>query len=232
MGCDIHPAIEYKENGKWKAVLVPNPHFGKWEGEAEITASLDINRDYDLFAILGNVRNGNGFAGLDTGDGFDPMSDDRGVPDDISDEAKAALSDEHSATWVTLAEILAYDWDRSTKHRGVVDAVEFASWEVMKEWRPAPQSYCGDVGGGMVRKVTNDEMRELVARTLSGERPRSAEGQKLLSDKLNHYYTKVEWEESYAESAKQLWTKILPKMLNLGRMYGFENVRLVMDFDS
>ena len=60
MGCDIHPAIEYRQDGAWKAVLFPNKHFGKYEGEPEFTAKIDIGRDYDLFAILGNVRNGLG----------------------------------------------------------------------------------------------------------------------------------------------------------------------------
>ena len=150
MGCDIHAAIEYRESteGPWKALLFKDPQFGKlsWH-DKELTASLDIDRDYDLFAILGNVRNGLGFAGVKTGEGFDPMSDGRGIPDDISHEAYEALSEEHSATWVTLAEILAYDWDRTTKHTGCVTLSTFAKWERTREWNPEPDSWSGGVSG-------------------------------------------------------------------------------------
>jgi len=214
MGCDIHAAIEFRgSDGKWAALMVPNKHFGRWDGEAEYTSRVDINRDYDLFAVLGNVRNGTGFAGCDMGDGFDSISDRRGVPEDISDAAKEALSDEHSATWVTLAEILAFDWDRATKHRGWVSSTEFEKWDRMKEWNPAPKSYCG---GGNFKKITVEEMREAVA----------------LKENLGHTCCQLEWEESYTASTTQMWTRILPKMLKLGCEHGFDNVRLVMDFDS
>ena len=39
-----------------------------------------------LFAILAGVRNGYGFAGCDTGDGFRPIAPPRGLPGDVSPE--------------------------------------------------------------------------------------------------------------------------------------------------
>ena len=42
------------------------------------------DRNYNVFSILANVRNGYGFAGVRTGSGFDPISDGRGLPDDLS----------------------------------------------------------------------------------------------------------------------------------------------------
>jgi len=41
---------------------------GSWKNAGEI----DGNRNYDLFAILANVRNGHGFAGIKTGGGIRP----------------------------------------------------------------------------------------------------------------------------------------------------------------
>lgn len=236
MGCDIHPAIEYRQSPEqpWKALLNKNPYFGKYGDEKEFTARLDIGRDYDLFAVLGNVRNGSGFAGCDTGDGFDSISDNRGVPDDISDEAREALSDEHSATWVTLAEILAFDWDRSTKHRGWVNGIEFEKWDRMKQWNPQPESWCGGVSGGNVEHISEQEMRAKVT-GIMGKDARGADWEKLIEQlkaQLASTYCLIEWENSYTADTTQMWTKILPKMLNLGRQYGFDNVRLVMDFDS
>jgi hypothetical protein len=235
MGCDIHPAIEYREavDGKWRALMIPNKYFGKGSDEKELSASLDLDRNYDLFAILGNVRNGTGFAGCDTGDGFDPMSDNRGIPEDISDEAREALSDEHSSTWVTLSEILAYDWDRTTKSRGWVDAVTFEKWDRRKEFGYTPTSWSGGIIGAGIKHVSNEEMRVIVENEI-GDKRGSAYMQAMeeFKSKYAAYYTQVEWDNSYSNYAAQLWFKVLPKMLNLGRVYGFDNVRLVMDFDS
>jgi hypothetical protein len=67
-------------------------------------------RDYDLFAILADVRNGYGFGGFGSGEAVEPMSSGRGLPGDISPEAKTqACTGDHSATWVSLLEILNYD---------------------------------------------------------------------------------------------------------------------------
>lgn len=150
MGCDIHPAIEFRQDGQWKALLFPNKNFGKeWNEEPELVADLDILRDYDLFAILGNVRNvRNGrSAAMNTGDGFDPMSDGRGVPEDATPETLKALSDEHSATWVSLTEILSYDWTRSTVSRGVVDAVP------QNSCGPASSLTCSNWGPSMASRM-------------------------------------------------------------------------------
>ncbi|HSC56455.1 MAG TPA: hypothetical protein VLC51_04600 [Nitrospira sp.] len=226
MGCDIHPAIEYKDANGWHAIMFPNRYYAPGDKyEAEFTARLDVNRDYNLFAVLGNVRNGYGFAGTPTGKGFVPMSDNRGVPDDISDEAKSALSGEHSATWVTLTEILAYDWDRFTTHTGTVNPATFAKWDRMREWNPVPDSWSGGVSGRGVKYVSNDEMRQAIK-----DDPELANDGGLFCK--SGMYTVIEWQNSYSDDCKQMWTKILPKMLNLGREHGYDNVRLVMDFDS
>ena len=217
MGCDIHPAIEFREsaNSPWKAVKFKNPYFGKHGDTEEFTYGLPMDRDYDTFAILGNVRNGTAFAGCDTGDGFDPMSDNRGVPEDISEEAKQVLSDQHSATWVTLAEILAYDWERSAKHRGWVNAVEFEAWDRIKEWNPRPKSYCGGVSGGSVNHVSVQEMRTKVSSIVGTKRGKEFEDAiAILKQRYGSTYCLIEWETSYSHDGRQVWTNVLPKMLN------------------
>jgi hypothetical protein len=218
MGCDIHPAIEYRthESAPWIALMYPNKYFGKWDHEPEFTARLDVSRDYDLFAILGNVRNEVGLA---------PITDNRGVPDDISPEARGVLSNEHSPTWMNLAEILAHDWDRSSKHRGCVSAPVFEKWDRVKEWNPQPESWCGAVSGGGTKIISNDEMRGALK-----DDPALAKDDPMFPKSGLH--TWIEWDHSYSADTTQMWTKILPKMLNLGREHGFTNVRLVMDFDS
>ena len=68
MGCDIHTIAQVKKNGKWVTVAA---NIG------------DEDRSYNSFAVLANVRNGVGFAGLTTGEGWKPISQPRGLPSDI-----------------------------------------------------------------------------------------------------------------------------------------------------
>ena len=73
------------------------------------------------------MRNGYGFAGIDTGDGFVPIDDPRGLPDDISPlvrkEAEHWEGDGHSHSYFTLKELKEYNWTgQTTKLRGVVNS--------------------------------------------------------------------------------------------------------------
>ncbi len=215
MGTDIHAGIEYRKSpdSDWIALVFPNPYAGKWEGEPQLTPRLTLDRDYDMFAILGDVRNGFGFKPK-------PMSSQRGIPGDASDGVKQALSNQHSATWVTLEDILAYDWRQVIKQEGFVSAAEFERWDRLKERDPEPHEWCK---GGNFKILSEKKMREYI-------KAQEQAGQSL--DQSGHPYTKVQWQLSYAESGQQLWTKILPHMLPYGAKYGYENVRLVMDFDS
>lgn len=49
------------------------------------------DRNYDVFSILANVRNGYGFAGVVTSSGFEPIAPGRGLPDDLSQEIRDHL---------------------------------------------------------------------------------------------------------------------------------------------
>lgn len=237
MGCDIHAAMEYRNgNGKWRCLKIPNRYYGKLDWEKEpTTASLDIDRNYDVFAILGNVRNGRGFAGIETGGGFNYISDNRGIPEDASKTALGVLSDEHSATWVGLRELLEFDWNQRTIKTGVVSAVEFEKWDRCKDFDPWPDSWCGDVSGPNITHISNDEMREF----LNQFRLNEGKGY-VCVDKLREAtawgkpspHTRIKWEVSYMDCAKGFWVKTMPHAFQLGKKYGIDNVRIVMDFDS
>ena len=75
-------------------------------------------RNYALYSILADVRNGYGFAGVFTGMGFTPIAPPRGVPEDASPEYRAEVAawggDGHSHSWLTLKELQAYDWHKTT----------------------------------------------------------------------------------------------------------------------
>jgi hypothetical protein len=88
MGTDIHGVFQAR-----------NKTTGKW---GDISHNFEMNRHYMLFAWLGNVRNGRGFAGTPTHQPLIPLSDNRGYPEDFerSDiHTHRLASVEHMEPW-------------------------------------------------------------------------------------------------------------------------------------
>lgn len=81
------------------------------------------DRDYTVFAVLANVRNGSGFAGVRTHAPIEPISLPRGLPDDMCEEARAYFEHAgyHDDSWVMLEEVLRYNWDQPVHRTGVFD---------------------------------------------------------------------------------------------------------------
>src|SRR5262249_2591595 len=159
--------------------------------------------NYNLFGILANVRNGSGFAGCDTGDGFVPISVPRGLPGDVSDEVRAETNrwgeDGHSHSWFTVAELLAYDWTQTTRLRGFVSAVNYYEWN---RWRrqegEGPDSYSGDIWGAGIEKVSEDEIRRRIEALTGGDWRRQEDKVK---EGLAKVFCQVEWEQPYYKPA-------------------------------
>lgn len=134
MGTDVHVVAEVRKDGVWHLADVEVPS----------------DRNYWTFAILANVRNGFGFAGVHTGEELQPIDEPRGLPDDLSEGAKRKQDNDideeedylwfgdHSFSYVTLQELLAYDLERNIVQSGVVSneiAERFrATGEKPKEW--------------------------------------------------------------------------------------------------
>jgi len=191
MGTDIHIVAEVFKDGRW--------HL------ADIQPSDD--RNYRAFAILADVRNGYGFAGFDTGDPVTPISEPRGLPENMSPELRAKLErgnddesidengdeeewcwlGEHSFSWVTLKELLEYDLDAPVTVRGYV------SDEQAKRFRE------------------------------SGELP-----QAWAAWTPQPGYERIEWQTPLRDSAP-LITTLIDEIKGLGEP---EHVRLVFGFDS
>jgi len=90
MGTDIHSIAQVKRDGKWVTVA--------------IGIAGDI-RSYDTFAMLANVRNGRGFAGVRTSTGFPVIHEPRGLPNDLD-------RDEDNGVIVDKAQLVCvWDWD-------------------------------------------------------------------------------------------------------------------------
>jgi hypothetical protein len=265
MGCDIHLYVERKVDDKWVNAdkWTPDPYYDEEDGANPLHVDYDDRfyrgRNYDLFGMLANVRNGHGFAGCDTGDGFKPIATPRGLPADVSAEVRAESDrwdgDGHSHSWFTLAELKAYDWQgQKTKHRGWVDPWNFTLWQ--RDGKP--QAWSGGVSGGRVEHISNQQMARIIDGgdiAFEGEEPaagswdgrayttsfqRKMKGVGVfpagsigsdLTERPTSYYTLVEWEESYADCAGKFLTETMPKLEAL--CYGKpENVRIVFWFDN
>lgn len=219
------------------------------KGEKKRSEEFYEGRSYDLFAILANVRNGRGFAGCKTGEGFVPMTDDRGVPDDVSADGRAYLDgyggDGHSHTYMTLAEIFAYDWDQVTWKEGVVSAAEFKTWLDAGK-KGYPSSYSGGVFGQNVVMIDPELMEEKILKneivfnedgTLRGQ----AEG---FGDMIGHfggrtdlpsYFTTIRWPAPYSVVKERSgFNQTIESLKKLAEENGvtYDDVRLIMFFDN
>lgn len=107
MGCDIHSHAEKQEGGRW--------------------VSLDVeafeDRDYGFFGWLADVRNYSAMT---------PIAADRGFPADAGAEAAkhydAWSRDAHSASWVTVAELMAVDYDQPVEDRRTTKQLGPSLW--------------------------------------------------------------------------------------------------------
>jgi hypothetical protein len=129
MGCDIHLFVEH-EAYDWEKVYRPVKDERGW---VENYYGYE-GRNYDLFAILAGVRR----------DEPKPIAEPRGLPEDVSADVKRASeewdSDGHTHSWYSLAELLAFDWDKPfTAEERWVDATAYDSWDK----KGYPPSSCG-----------------------------------------------------------------------------------------
>lgn len=233
MGCDIHHYEEVRsEDGDWASVqkLVKNEYYEQYPDE-ERPMVLDhygyddprrLWRCYDLFAILANVRNGRGFAGCLTGAGFNSIVEPRGLPDDVSDVIKSESDswgmDGHSHSWLTLKEILDYDWDQRTTNYGMLSWNEYEHWvKTRTEDQPSPMSYSGDVWGRDIKKVSVEQFEMWEKNPES--RPQNPE----------NYYARASWGISYRQAVGGRFWDYVEYLKTLGKP---EDVRMVFWFDN
>lgn len=129
VGCDIHLFVEQQRpDGTWQRAekMVPNRWYNeKYPDEPpEVRDTWYHGRNYSLFAMLADVRNGTGFAGTDIGKPVVPIDKPRGLPDDVSAEVKKESDewgvDGHSHSWFTAGELLRVDWSQPITHHAWV----------------------------------------------------------------------------------------------------------------
>jgi len=254
--------MEVRKNGKWEPLIrmIPNKWYDAekeakriaegeepWE-KPEVPDRLYDGRNYDLFAILADVRNGRGFAGCDTGDGFLPIAFPKGVPEDAHPDTAAFLDsygcDGHSHSWHTLEAFEKYNWDMTTKHRGWVGVIEYAIFKQLGR----PTSWSGGVSGQSIRHIPVAEMEQMyqkhkefldsIAKSFTEAGGTAAfmmdERIKGMPEELKGLHTQIQWESSYRDSVGSFLTKSLPRMRELADEEGVgpEDIRLLFFFDN
>lgn len=235
MGCDIHSVMEIFVDGAWRLVGETKTE----DGFTRVDYEPLNDRNYDFFGLLAGVRR----------EVPNPIAAGRGTPEDISwDESECGFLGDHSFSWVSLADIEAYDFTHSQDHEGWVNPHGYAEFKV--DGRPS--SYSQSVGGGSVRHVTNRDMEIVISKAIG---PREDGSHWPFHDLWHHHgpaadaaatqlrieafafgspYTLVKWQQPYYENAKELLLRALPRMWKERRDHGLtsEQVRIVFGFDS
>ncbi len=243
MGCDIHLYVEVFKNGKWVSADSWQSSEYAEEGENKLEVRYEdrfySGRNYNLFSILADVRNGHGFAGVKTGEGFNPISDPRGLPADVCNEISVESDgwgeDGHSHSWLTVRELMDYDWTQVTKQCGWVNGYEYFRWsEYNRKHGESPEEYSGGVSGGMVKHISQQEM-DVAIDAIKKPFIESGKGGwyhdvlKLIENQLQHTYCSVEWKIPYYKTVRSFLSDTLPRLWRLGNP---EAVRIVFWFDN
>jgi len=188
MGTDIHGVFQKKTPEGWE----------------DIPSEYSEDRHYLLFAWLGNVRNGFGFAGLKTFVQIPSLSDHRGIPDDfVMNSDSHPVKDlniwmgDHSYSWVTGEEILSASLG-TVKRYGVISKEEYEKWDKISQ----PQSWCGGITG-----------RDVVV-----SRPEE------ITDNTTH--VEIEWDRDLKEDIEYF----IKEVERLTKKHG--EIRFVFGFDS
>lgn len=221
MGCDIHSVAQVLKDGQF------------------VTVATEIDgdhRSYNTFAILADVRNGHGFAGIRTGSGFIPIAERRGLPEDFAtvddyehpvdftwfyayDTAKedpqtTRWMGDHSHSWLTLAEIDKYITEvaeqRKTTQCGVVAIEEYrAAKRESRNFR----SWYGDISGQGVVKIT-----EATAANYDGP--------------TRNVFVCAEWANRYVDCSNIVGIQTALRKIQTEHSVTADHVRFVFGFDS
>jgi hypothetical protein len=214
MGTDIHMAVERFDGKKWN-----------WTGIRAGDEKWGIARNYDLFSVLANVRNGVGFAGVKTGAGFIPIGKPRGFPNDVdprsidhSEEDRnlwyTKANGDHDASWILLSELVNYDLTQKTLKTGAMKEEAYLAYRECGD----PVEYCGDVRGKDVFTLEEPDYEAMVA------------GKSRVTRNPNvQYYIQTTWEVEYSESVGDIINTLIKQLLPLGDP---KLTRLVFNFDS
>ncbi|MEZ5907892.1 MAG: hypothetical protein R3D31_03745 [Hyphomicrobiaceae bacterium] len=228
MGCDVHFYVERLMDGRWETAdtWVPRRSGGL---EVETSRQFYSARDYDLFAILADVRNRHDFT---------PIAAPRGVPDDCCEEYRREVAlwenSGHSHSWLTLDEMLRFDWTQLCLEHGWVTPWGWFRWL----HDGAPDGSLSWIAEGSASRHSNAEFQQALdvlgrerrypdLRAPSSDYERFVE---LLGG--SNPVTYIEWLVPYHDKVSQFWSATVPRLLALSRSQTFDDVRVLFFFDN
>lgn len=145
MGTDMYAYAEVRDGDSWQPVPEPLPQtepdpYSNYTGPVPVEA-FDIGRAYSLFAVLC----GNPVSLVAKNDEIPAIASARGFPEDLSPlYAEFFRTDydptggDHGLSWLTLAEIVDFDWNRKVSRSAWVDE-QFAT--LFDADQPMPASF-------------------------------------------------------------------------------------------
>jgi hypothetical protein len=259
MGCDIHGFCEVKKNGVWKLNTKPifknpyylsdsdlqlrklrDPSFKRVDDlqKAQYLCHPGTGRNYDWFAILADVRNGRGFAGIPTGEGFAVIAEPRGVPEDCTTkwakEVEEWGGDLHSHSYLRVQDFDDFDWSQKTILNGIIPLDEYKTLRVSGE---SPETWSGMISGPdvvVVDQEAADQILEGHSVVVNPYEPIFSHKEKnatMVSQKTNkRVYVNYRWEVEYREWFAHKIEDVVEGMRGLEEKY--EDVRYVFAFDN
>lgn len=246
MGCDIHFYTETRKDGAWISADTWKRHEPDEPGEpGDLYVEREIydGRNYNLFAMLADVRNGSGFAGCRTGSGFNPIAAPRGVPNDANANYKEIVArwgaDGHSHSHLTLRELLDYDWTQKSTLEGWIGFDEWSKWQGWgKRHGEHPSEWCGGVSGGTIVHLDVSEAAALLAKhrklyeAVKTNSERTSLTEKLQKD-TQRVFVHDTWDVTYAKAAGDFYASTIPQLLRMaGGTRGIDDVRILFFFDN
>jgi hypothetical protein len=179
------------------------------------------SRCYMVFSLLADVRNGYGFAGVETYKPIQPIDNLRGTPSNTSFNEVFDKEEEwcHSFTYYSMKELLEHvSWGEDVHNSGYVlynDWGEYIESQATDSPMPCPNNYCGDVSGKGIEKYSMDDFENL---------------NNANADKV---YIKAKWTEPSPLKQTSFWNWLNSKVMSkLSDKYGVDNIRINMYFDN
>lgn len=126
MGCDIHSFAEVKHGDRWEKVgdVFALDKFGqKWHGKPRTDSPFDW-RSYGMFGFLADVRN---YSHVPT-----IAAPKYSLPPNVSEVVKEAYGEDcdwHTATWLTLRQLMEFDYDQIFWDRRVTKKTSHNVWD-------------------------------------------------------------------------------------------------------
>lgn len=226
MGCDIHVCLEKHIHHDWHTANEWTLSKDDDEDEGEwFDNDMSIGRDYLLFSILGDVRS----------DGsVEPMSFDRGIPEDCCMETKRYSdqwgSDGHSHGWLSLGDIMSYPWLDPIMTEGVVSLASFDQHDhrwIKHRGLVFPTGFRPESAIIMQPKEAREYIEEKMSRVAWSNRARV-----LTHGSFRHKFVRVRYEDSHANLCSEFLLDTVLRMQILNNEDIVDDVRLVFFFDN